>query len=162
MKTLKLASPDLRPPSPKGEGSISIGHLKTEKQKLFDLHQLKLKNNAKTLRTKQTDYEKILWRELRNSRLNGIKFKRQFPIDKYILDFFCYEAMLGIELDGTHHGNKITSKYDKDRTKRLGKYGITILRFENAEVFSQLEKVLSIIKKYLSNPHSPLGEGIKG
>lgn len=114
-------------------------------QKLFDLDTMNLRDYAKYLRKHQTPYEKILWRELRGNKL-GYKFRRQFPIDGYILDFFCYAKLIAIELDGMQHSLPQTSEHDRVRTLYLKRYSIKVLRFTNEEIFQNLEKVIAQIK----------------
>ncbi len=99
---------------------------------------------ARYLRTQETKTEKLLWSKIRNRSL-GVKFRRQHPIDKFVLDFYCPEIDLAIELDGSPHiENK---EYDKTRTEHLGSKFIKIIRFWNSEVENDLEQVLSKIKK---------------
>lgn len=105
-------------------------------------------NNAKNLRKQQTDTEEKLWFYLRNSSLNGIKFRRQVPIGKYIVDFLCMKKKLVIELDGSQHIDNI--EYDSNRTIYLKQNGYTVIRFFDNEVLQNIEIVLdTICKKYL-------------
>jgi very-short-patch-repair endonuclease len=67
---------------------------------------------ARSLRNNQTPAEQLLWSKLRSRGLSGFKFRRQHPIDHYILDFYCHEARLGIEIDGGHHANEDISEKD--------------------------------------------------
>lgn len=76
--------------------------------------------NARSLRRDETRAEKLLWKYLRGRKLDGYKFRRQHPIDgKFILDFYCFEAKLGIEIDGQNHLGKAQMEYDQVRTKYL-------------------------------------------
>ncbi|HEV7424173.1 MAG TPA: endonuclease domain-containing protein, partial [Candidatus Paceibacterota bacterium] len=86
----------------------------------------------------------ILWKELRNRKL-GIKFRRQHPIDKFILDFYAPEIKLGIELDGSAH--KENKEYDQLRVGYLKSKGIKILRFWNTEVENHLERIIEKIEQ---------------
>jgi len=104
---------------------------------------LKIIVKARYLRKEETKAEKILWQELRNKKL-GVKFRRQHPIDKFILDFYAPEIKLGIELDGSSH--KENTEYDKLRTEYLKSQGIKIIRFWNADVENNLESVIERIK----------------
>ena len=99
---------------------------------------------ARYLRHEETKAEKILCKELRDRKL-GVKFRRQHPLDKFILDFYAPEIKLGIELDGSLH--KQNTEYDKSRTEHLNSHGIKIVRFWNSEVENNLEEVLEKIKK---------------
>ena len=98
---------------------------------------------GRRLRKSSTKAEDILWERLRGSRLDGAKFKRQVPIDRYVVDFFCHAAGLAVELDGVHH--KAIDHYDEARTETLEKAGVHIVRFTNAEVLDDLDEVLARI-----------------
>lgn len=102
---------------------------------------------ARYLRHKETKAEKILWKELRNRKL-GIKFRRQHPLDKFILDFYAPEIKFGIELDGSQH--KEYKEYDILRTEYLSTHGIKIIRFWNREVEENLQNVMIKIKKQIA------------
>ncbi|MDX2073634.1 MAG: DUF559 domain-containing protein [Alphaproteobacteria bacterium] len=120
----------------------------------------KLIDNARALRRNSTDAEQILWSILRDRQLNGYKFRRQHPIEKYVLDFYCDSAKLAIELDGGQHAEQQT--YDETRTKFLEMRGIKVLRFWNNDVLENLEGVFDTIEKALndSTPSpNPLPEG---
>jgi very-short-patch-repair endonuclease len=86
---------------------------------------------ARQLRRDQTDEEKQLWRALRGHRFAGFRFRRQHPIGIYILDFYCADAKLDIELDGFQHGLPEGIQQDKAREKFLAEQGIETLRFWN-------------------------------
>ena len=87
---------------------------------------------ARELRKKETWAEKRLWRWLRDRRFSGYKFRRQHPIGDYYLDFFCEEAELNVELDGSQHGFPGRQKHDSEREKFLQSRGIKTLRFWNS------------------------------
>ena len=101
---------------------------------------------ARYLRKGETKAEKILWKELRNNKL-GIKFRRQHPIDMYILDFYAPSVKLAIELNGSTHKTKDNKIYDEERTNYLENKYISVLRFWNSEVEKNLGKVLKTIKE---------------
>ena len=105
----------------------------------------KLYEYSRELRQVSTDAEKLLWAELRNRKLNGLKFRRQHPIDKYIADFYCHERKLVIELDGAVHDVKENEDYDKARTFELKDLSINVLRFRNDEVINNTDGVLQKI-----------------
>jgi len=107
----------------------------------------KLLAKARYLRKTGTDTEKILWKELRNDNL-GVKFRRQHPLGRFILDFYAPKIKLAIELDGKQH--KEMYDYDKLRAEYLKSKKITLLRFWNFEVENDLEKVINKIKQTLS------------
>jgi very-short-patch-repair endonuclease len=77
--------------------------------------------------------------------LKGKKFRRQHALDKYVLDFYCHECKLAIELDGVIHDEKMNRQYDEARTSVLNDWGITVIRFRNEEVMNQTGKVLDKI-----------------
>jgi very-short-patch-repair endonuclease len=105
--------------------------------------------NAKELRSAETEAEKKLWELLRNRRLKGKKFRRQHAIGDFVLDFYCSECKLTIELDGEIHNQKEIQQYDLARTAKLKDYDITVIRFWNAEVISNTDKVLERIAQFL-------------
>lgn len=104
---------------------------------------------AKQLRRNQTDAEKLLWQILRSRNLNGFKFRRQHPVGGYILDFYCHEARLAIELDGGGHNTEEQFLYDTERTKVLLGADIKVVRFWNHDVLNSLESVLEEIYRHL-------------
>jgi len=98
-----------------------------------------------------TETEKILWRKLRKKQQNGIYFRRQHPYNIYILDFYCFQANLVIEVDGPIHD--MTIEYDSERTRFLESSGLKVLRFTNEDIESRIDWVLELINGYLiSNP----------
>jgi very-short-patch-repair endonuclease len=110
-------------------------------------------NNAKTLRSKQTEAEQRLWYHLRAHRFLGLKFKRQKPMGCYIVDFVCLEQRLIIELDGSQHSEQ--QHYGQDRDAWLRSQCYTVLRFWNNDVIQQLEGVLEQIRCALSLSPGP-------
>jgi very-short-patch-repair endonuclease len=122
---------------------------------LFKGANSKLFEFSKTLRKTQTDAEEIIWQSLRNRKILGFKFRRQHPLDKYIADFYCYEAKLIVEIDGGIHNKNENQEYDKNRSYELEEMGITVIRFTNEMVNSDLAKVLSDIRSYLQKNLTP-------
>lgn len=104
---------------------------------------------ASQLRTNSTDAEKRLWHALRHRQLAGFKFRRQFAIPPYIVDFICLERRLIVELDGGQHADAVA--YDTARTSFLEQQGFRVLRFWNNEALGNMEAVLEQIFKELSN-----------
>lgn len=96
-----------------------------------------LLNNARNLRKDSTEAEEVLWTFLRNRKLSGHKFRRQQPLEGFILDFYCDAAKLGVEVDGSIHFLKEISEYDEQRTLFLKEFGIEIIRFSNEEVLNK-------------------------
>ena len=117
---------------------------------------------SKELRQNSTDVEKILWYYLRNNQLNGYKFRRQEAIDKYIVDFVCFEKKLIVELDGGQHNENDNITKDNERTKFLENNNFKVLRFWNNEIIENIENVLNKIYETLENISTPsplVGEG---
>ena len=119
-------------------------------------------NISRTLRKDQTDAERKLWSILRNRQLNGIKFRRQFSIDNYILDFYTPEHKIAIEADGGQHYTDEGLAKDNERAKALEAQGIRILRFCDRDILMNSEGVCEIILRAAENTpspqSSPLGE----
>jgi very-short-patch-repair endonuclease len=97
---------------------------------------------ARQLRRQQTDVETLLWYLLRGRRFCGFKFRRQYPVAGYIVDFYCHEAGLAVELDGGGHAENEQRIYDEERTKVLEAAGLRVLRFWNNDVLNSLEDIL--------------------
>lgn len=106
----------------------------------------KLAERRKELRKSMTPQELKLWYCLRNKKL-GVKFRRQHGIGPYIVDFYCKENNLVIELDGAQH--KDEKEYDKERNNYMETLGIKVLRFWNSEIDKNTEEVLQKIKTYI-------------
>ena len=100
---------------------------------------------CRQLRNKQTDAERKLWSKLRDRRLCGTKFRRQFPVENYILDFYSPECSLAIEVDGAGHYTEGKQKSDILRDGILSELHIEVLRFNNLEVLQNIEGVLEVI-----------------
>jgi very-short-patch-repair endonuclease len=103
-------------------------------------------SKAKTLRKNQTKEEKKLWKHLRNNNFFNLKFRRQFLIENYIVDFVCLEKRLVIELDGNQHGFENNKTKDKIRDEVIAKNNFKILRFWNSDL-KNIESVLETIAR---------------
>jgi len=106
-----------------------------------------LKTRRRDLRSNPTAAERVLWTHLQRRQILGKKFRRQYSIGRYIVDFFCVECELAVELDGAPHFGEAGAIYDGERTAYLEAQGITIIRFENRIVFQNIEAVLETIRK---------------
>ena len=104
-----------------------------------------LMTRARHLRRNATRYERILWRHLRNRKFDNWKFRRQHPVDRYILDFYCPEARIAIELDGGGHNDEGQRIEDQGRTDLLSMEDILLLRFWNHQIRENLDGVLQTI-----------------
>ena len=103
---------------------------------------------AGLLRNHMTEAEKLLWNELKSNKLNGFKFRRQHPINQFIVDFYCHKTKLVIELDGEIHKNKDQKDRDEGRQFILEEFGLKVIRFKNEEVMNQRNLVLDKITKH--------------
>jgi very-short-patch-repair endonuclease len=101
-----------------------------------------LRDTRRELRNSSTTAEAELWKHLKGGQQQGRKFRRQHSIGNYILDFYCPSEKLAIELDGQVHYSAIADSFDQARDKELNGLSIKVLRFENKEVFQNLEAVL--------------------
>ncbi len=104
-----------------------------------------LQGFARELRNKATDVELLLWRRLRNSQVEGVKFRRQQPIEAYIVDFVSFDKKIIVELDGGQHAEH--ADYDKQRDDCLSANGFSVLRFWNNDVLENIEGVLEVIRQ---------------
>ena len=110
-----------------------------------------LKDKRKHLRNNPTQAEAFLWGYLKNSQFEERKFRRQSSIKSFIVDFYCPEEKLVIELDGDFHFDENAMKEDEKRSKILEKEGLKVIRFENQEVLLNLDNVLKEIKRNFKN-----------
>lgn len=108
---------------------------------------------ARRLRRSQTDAERALWLRLRDRRLAGWKFKRQAPIDRFVVDFCCADGKLIVELDGGQH--VVRTAQDTERTQTLSAMGYLVLRFWNNDVLTNIDGVLEDILSTLPQ-HAPV------
>ena len=128
-------------------------------------YESRLKPVSRELRHGETDAEKKLGDHLKDRRLEGLKFRRQFPIGEYVLDFYCIEKKLAIEVDGGQHAEDIEIQLDEVRTKFLNGKGVKVLRFWNNDVIQNEEAVLEVSIKSLQEmqqPHPALSSQERG
>jgi very-short-patch-repair endonuclease len=97
------------------------------------------------MRHESTDAEKRLWFHLRNSKLNGLKFRRQVPINGFIVDFCCLNPQLIVELDGGQHSDPEAIRYDRQRDAKLRELGFKLLRFSDIDALKETAVVLNTI-----------------
>lgn len=120
--------------------------MKQSNKKIFNKKELKPRR--KELRNNSTYAEVYFWQQLKSGQLAGRKFRRQTSIGSFVVDFYCPEEKLVIELDGEVHFNEEATKYDEDRTKYIESLGLKVIRFENNEVLKNTEYVLNKIKSF--------------
>jgi very-short-patch-repair endonuclease len=122
----------------------------------------KLKELARKLRQQGILSEVLLWKQIKNKSL-GVEFHRQVPLDEYIVDFFCHEIMLVIEIDGNSHLFEEVAVNDIKRQNKLEKLGIHFIRFNDKDVMYQMEMVLIALENKIEQlkepPPTPLQRG---
>jgi very-short-patch-repair endonuclease len=114
-------------------------------------------DTARMLRRNMTNSERLLWERLKGKQVLGLRFRRQHPIDIFIVDFYCHEARLVIEVDGGIHKGQF--EYDDGREAEIERYEIGVIRFTNEEVIKNIEKVVNKIKVIINErvKSPPLG-----
>jgi len=135
-----------------------------QSERKFSLHKPYLKKLARDLRKNSTLGEVLLWNKIKGRQLLGYKFIRQIPINKYIVDFYCRELKLIIEIDGFTHNYKIES--DIERQKVLEKEDCAIIRFQEQEVRDDINNVIQRIVDWIeprkvSHSPTPLKRGVR-
>ena len=107
-------------------------------------------DKARDLRRNATVAERLLWERLRNKQLDNYKFRRQHPVSLYIADFYCHQLKLVIELDGEYHLSDQQQQKDSEKTAALISNGLHVLRFTNYEVESHIDRVVQLIRDFIS------------
>ena len=102
---------------------------------------------AKELRRNMTPQERKLWKILRNHQFYGLEIRRQYPIDKYVVDFICRSKKIIIEIDGGQHNTEESIEYDKKRSADLGNLGYKVIRFWNNDIDKNLDGVYKILQQ---------------
>lgn len=115
----------------------------------FAINLSRMKWRRGTLRSNPTESEQLLWKRLKNKQL-GFWFKRQVSFDNYVVDFYCPQSRLIIEIDGSSHISK--QEYDKYRESYLSAFATKIIKFKNDDVLTNLEGVIETIKSFLPLP----------
>jgi very-short-patch-repair endonuclease len=103
------------------------------------------KEKRRSLRKNMPKSEVILWSKLKNKQMQGKRFLRQYSVDQYVLDFYCPELKLAIEVDGDSHFVTGAQEYDRDRQEYIESFGIRFLRFTNADVCENIDGVCQVI-----------------
>ncbi len=109
-----------------------------------------LKETRQALRNNPTRAEQLLWKQLKGKKLKNTKFRRQHSIANFIVDFYCAEKKLAIEIDGGIHDRADIKMKDAEKTKTLDYYSIRLLRFNNEEIFDNMNNVLKTIEQHIS------------
>ncbi|MEW6050801.1 MAG: DUF559 domain-containing protein [Candidatus Zixiibacteriota bacterium] len=146
-------------PSPfQGEGGPK-DRMRVRSKSIRNLH---LTKRARSLRRHQTPAESALWRQLRDRRLSGYKFRRQYPAGSFVLDFYCSKARLAIELDGSGHTKNGQPDYDKSRTSTLAGHGIEVVRVWNDELQQNPQGVVTMLLAQLARRGAEPDGGSRG
>ncbi len=154
--SIKKTVPPLTPPRQGGEhipatqseaphilGGDEGGIMTFNHPKFKDLRQ-KLRNNA-------AKPEILLWKGLQHKRLDGYKFRRQYGVGNYILDFYCPVVRLAVEIDGESHNSEDAQEYDTMRTAYLNGFNIIVIRFRNEDILNDPDGVLEQIRKEIAS-----------
>jgi very-short-patch-repair endonuclease len=112
---------------------------------------------AGELRKNMTEAERKLWSLLRKKQVEGKRFRRQHPIKSFIVDFYCHECKLIVEVDGNIHNFEEQKEYDAGRTYELEQLGLKVIRFTNNQVLKQSEKVIELIKNAIKKQNEKAG-----
>ena len=104
---------------------------------------------ARALRQRMTPPEEKMWQLLRNSQFHNLKFRRQHPIRRFIVDFYCHEHKLVVEIDGSIHNSEIQKERDENRTFMIEELGLKVIRFENQKVMNDISTVLAELEKHI-------------
>ncbi|TVR81096.1 MAG: DUF559 domain-containing protein, partial [Chitinophagaceae bacterium] len=132
----------------KNSNENNLEHQQSFRRKILPYNP-KLKELARKLRKNMTLSEVLLWNELKQKKMLGIDFDRQCPIDEYIVDFYCKDLMLAVEIDGNSHDYEEVAKKDKRRQQRLESMGVRFLRFDDIEVKKNMRNVLLSIQYWI-------------
>lgn len=108
------------------------------------------KEKRRALRKRSTRGERLLWQNLRNRSIEGFKFRRQHSVGPFVLDFYCPELKLAIEVDGYSHDSEESKKYDAERQKIIEVYEVRFLRIRDEEVHENIDKALDKVKTEIS------------
>ena len=116
----------------------------------------------KALRRSLSKAEAVIWLHLSRKQMNGFKFRRQYSVNQYVIDFYCPELKLAIEIDGDSHYGYLSEKYDNERQKYIESFGIHFMRFTNDDVCNNIDSVLQMIYEWTTRnnekstpPHVP-------
>lgn len=110
-----------------------------------------MKERRQILRKNMTEQEIDLWLRIRRKQVDGHRFRRQFSVGSYVLDFYCPELRLAIEVDGESHSKPTAREYDREREEQLQQLGLTVLRFKNSEVENNISEVIGKIQEVLKS-----------
>ena len=109
-----------------------------------------VEDRRRNLRNQQTEAERIFWNIVRGRKFSNLKFRRQFSIGSYILDFYCPEIGLAVEIDGGQHATNI--EYDRARTKFINRLGIRVVRFWNNDITKFASGVYDELARFVATP----------
>jgi very-short-patch-repair endonuclease len=137
--TEKIELP-MKPVSPLKSGVVFLQKVTCEKVEF-----------SRKMRSEMTEAEAVLWEQLRNRKLGGFKFRRQQIVEGFIVDFFCEEAKLVVEVDGGIHDSEEQKKIDKHRCEVFKIRGLVEIRFKNEEIFMNLGSILQSISKTVNS-----------
>jgi very-short-patch-repair endonuclease len=103
----------------------------------------------RALRHSLSKAEAVMWLHFSRKQMNGSKFRRQYSVNQYIIDFYCPELKLAVEIDGDSHYGYLSQKYDEERQKYINSFSINFMRFANDEVYNNIDGVLQMIYDWI-------------
>ncbi|MFH0990413.1 MAG: endonuclease domain-containing protein [bacterium] len=114
-------------------------------------NRFEMKERRQELRREMTEAERLLWARIRSRQINGCKFRRQYSIGSYVVDFYSTEIKLAIEIDRSSHDKADAIEYDRNRQKEIEALGICVVRFTNEEIYNKLNDVLVKINETIKS-----------
>lgn len=112
------------------------------RQAMFIYNDPTKKKLRQLLRYQSPKAEQLLWGHLKGRQFLDLKFRRQYGVDRFVIDFYCSELRLGVEVDGNSHCTDQAKTYDNERSRHIAAHDITVIRFTNEEIFHNIEQVL--------------------
>ena len=129
----------------RGEGEVRLGRMTKIYNRTCE------KRERRTLRSNMPKAEVVLWSRLKNKGLERCKFRRQYSVGKFVIDFYCPQWKLAIEVDGDSHFSERSEVCDRERQNILESFGISFLRFTNKDIYENLNEVLATIQNRIQN-----------
>lgn len=119
-----------------------------------------MKDRRRELRSNMTDAESMLWARIRRKQVDGFRFRRQYSIGHFVVDFYCPEIKLVIEVDGPTHDGHDAKEYDAEREEQIRSLEITVLRFKNEAVYNGIDGVVAKIRETAQGLNETLNSGM--
>jgi very-short-patch-repair endonuclease len=144
------------------KGTLILPKMKSDRMSMFYGASPSVFHKAEVLRNSMTEAELALWEFLSKSKVMGLRFKAQHPIDRFIADFYCHSIKIVIEVDGGIHNSIDNQEYDIGRTLELEKFGIKLIRFKNEQILNDFDNVKKEIINYCNQRKAELQVPFRG